>query len=111
MYKKKKLPPVSLLTDKAALKIVNGLTAVQRMFGSRLNRMTRNFSATTWKLLILFFSCFWGIVSVHVIYSAMHAETTGHPGIRLPSGTGQVRSDSLLLLEHIYEQRKINDDE
>ena len=94
-----------MFTDKAAAKIGRTVLACQKFFGDSLNKLTKNFRSVTWKILIAITATIWTLISAHTI--AMSFKKI--PIIGKPSSAVIITSihrDSLVLLEHIYEQRK-----
>jgi hypothetical protein len=100
------------VSDKAAGKIVLFINRMQIGFAATMNKRTRHYSAKTWMILIVVLALLWGGMSFHFISTAF----TNHPqppkGLTIDRNnyqmfmTRSLNSDSLRLMEMIYEKQK-----
>lgn len=108
MFKRKQQqssPARHRLTDAAASKIASGINRLQNGFASFMNKSTNHFSARTWKLLIVVFALAWGAFSFHFIAMAFTSQQSMHKSGKQLFIARPIHSDSLALMEQIYEQQ------
>ena len=94
------------LTDRAAIKIANGIARLQLGFTTFMNKRTRQFSKRTWIVLMILFAAGWGALSLYFIISAIeNKQQNSFKSNKIQFIVKPARNDSLMLLEEIYKQR------
>ncbi len=111
-FRKKKAEPAMgspAIMDKAANKIANGIAYMQNGFTMFMNKRTQHFSSRTWKILIIVFGAAWSVLCIYFFASGFlkhDPNKAERKPIIMIQPMQPKYSDSLQLLEKIYEETK-----